>query len=545
MEKVKIKANVSNLLFALKNSFSNWHTTISELMQNSRRAGSTHIKITYEDGTLCVEDNGKVPVNFDALVSLAETGWEPDIVQSDSPYGIGFLSALFSAEVVEVLSHGKKAVIPTADAFAMEQINLESCDHMGGTIVKLHDFAADKGTSVFNKIGGVVKDYSIGFPLPVFFNGIEQERPFAVDDRFEYCEIGNILIDLDVIGFVVFLQGFLMHEFIEFKPHSYRRAKDNPEANIVHLDPQMFFGRVPDREVLVDHRENTKKIEEYCISLQRKALLKKKSEMDPLEFLNRFYKTVEKHGCLDIINDIPFLPVGTVHKIVDAPNKHESERYVGDTNDEVIPKEDIDSGKVRLFLDSHREEDVLGEMYIFLLGGFKICGHLHSEHWVYKNMMDVDKHDLDVVFKKDDGVVIDDAECDSYGVDGASSMTYCKEIIIKGPCGDVDTLDRSVYCESNGFFLQRDDTGKEYVLDQACDYRTEQSGDFYDEECRSEALTTFRAQLARIYKGVEEQVSTVIRDSDLCYIKELAGKTLKLVFSKGSAREFAVRILNE
>jgi len=99
---------------------------ITELMQNSRRAGSQSVVVTQElqkrpdTGTYCyahekfegivtVADNGEGIQNWEAVLHLGESDWHPDIESSEEPAGIGLFS--LAPRPVTIRSQGKVVCI--------------------------------------------------------------------------------------------------------------------------------------------------------------------------------------------------------------------------------------------------------------------------------------------------------------------------------------------------------------------------------------------------------------------------------------------------
>src|SRR5581483_6120270 len=77
--------------------FSGERIWIGELLQNARRAGATRISILTDPSDLHyfrIEDNGHGIENFQALLDPGASDWEPDIIEKDLPFGVGFWSAI-------------------------------------------------------------------------------------------------------------------------------------------------------------------------------------------------------------------------------------------------------------------------------------------------------------------------------------------------------------------------------------------------------------------------------------------------------------------
>ena len=95
---VAMKVNQGNLVKSLRFSFTNKTTTLGELMQNSRRAHATQVIFNFcpEAKALQVIDDGCGIDSIETLLTVAESGWDAELIAHEHAYGIGFLSALFA-----------------------------------------------------------------------------------------------------------------------------------------------------------------------------------------------------------------------------------------------------------------------------------------------------------------------------------------------------------------------------------------------------------------------------------------------------------------
>ena len=64
-----------------------------------------------ETKTLTVRDDGCGIGDYQALFTLAESGWDAETIENEMPFGLGFLSALFSCQHLEVESKGGPAIL--------------------------------------------------------------------------------------------------------------------------------------------------------------------------------------------------------------------------------------------------------------------------------------------------------------------------------------------------------------------------------------------------------------------------------------------------
>ena len=91
MNTVSMQVNAANLVKGLKFSFTNKTTFIGELMQNARRANATQALFEFapETKTLKVVDDGCGIESIETLLTVAESGWDADVVAQEHPFGIG------------------------------------------------------------------------------------------------------------------------------------------------------------------------------------------------------------------------------------------------------------------------------------------------------------------------------------------------------------------------------------------------------------------------------------------------------------------------
>jgi len=99
-ETIKLAVCAPKLVAHMRHAFTNKSQALAELMQNARRAGATQVAFAVNEKakTLAVRDNGCGLEDFQALFTIAESGWDSETQAEERPYGIGFLAALYAAE---------------------------------------------------------------------------------------------------------------------------------------------------------------------------------------------------------------------------------------------------------------------------------------------------------------------------------------------------------------------------------------------------------------------------------------------------------------
>ena len=105
-------------------------SVLGKLLQNARRAGATRVDIVHDpkEKTLTVSDDGIGVGSTQSLLAVAESGWDQGIQDLESPYGMGFMSALYAARGIEVVSRGRRAAFDTADALGFREIRVEEVE---------------------------------------------------------------------------------------------------------------------------------------------------------------------------------------------------------------------------------------------------------------------------------------------------------------------------------------------------------------------------------------------------------------------------------
>lgn len=411
---IEMKVDAQALVNNLKLAFTSKTTFISELLQNSRRAGASEIHVTYDkdDDILTVSDNGKGIEDLQNLLNVAHSGWDDEIKASETPYGMGFLSALFAASHVEVASRGKIVAFDTADAMSFKQIPVHDCDVHEGTLVIMKGALADtsvhrtmKGAladcSVYRTVQVIPSDYTRGFPIPVYLNGEELSRDHAIDQReFFETDIGLVYIrnlndgEYPVSDFTFYLQGQ------DVTPKSIR-AYSRPR-NIVHLDPTQFKGRLPDRDVLIDEHERhaSKRAKEIWAQAWRKHFEGKKAEMDSADFATKCFSQLKTIGAIDLLDDLDVIPLESLIDIDQYPAHLWEWEGEGSRPSRPIARSKVESGEIKVVMAvDYKEIDGGFQLANFLYHCDEVLvyeGNLGRNHWIHDYLIDTTNDDISV-----------------------------------------------------------------------------------------------------------------------------------------------------
>jgi len=110
---------------------------VIEILQNSRRAGATHVNIINRDGFVTVYDNGSGIDDFSKLLHLGDSDWDDTMEKSEDPAGVGVF-CLAPREVT--ICSGNRKVCITEKAWTGEPVPiLENTDSIKGTVLVFRD----------------------------------------------------------------------------------------------------------------------------------------------------------------------------------------------------------------------------------------------------------------------------------------------------------------------------------------------------------------------------------------------------------------------
>lgn len=392
---VRLETNEKNLFRNLGVVFTDKKKVLSELIQNSRRAGATEIQFSMSDDILTITDNGKGIDNFQKLLTCAESGWSEGTMESENPFGMGWLSTLYSADQVIVDSHGQRCCLDTKSVLEMNDVTIENSINTGFTSITLIGFKLDlKDTRI--ALGNACR----GFPIPVFFNGEELERPHAIQNLSDVieCKVGTIKLSTASISprsFILYYQGLPVA--VPDKLNHYESHR-----NILHLDSR-FKVRMPDRDTLIDADEIAKECNTELEALWRQKLIHLKQTKLPADFA-KFFAAMKEFKCLDLLNDVEVLPSCIVKQVVDYPHDitYTCDQFLANAESE-ITKTMVEQEKVFVIQNIDQSPDG-NEGYAFailtaIMGSKEwlvLEDSLHPEHWIYKHAIDADSADVKI-----------------------------------------------------------------------------------------------------------------------------------------------------
>src|SRR5215831_15953514 len=105
--KLSILVNPERIRSSVKRLFrNNISESLSEVFQNSQRAGATHIAIVINAEGFSIHDDGHGILNgvegFHTLLKLAESSFDNPTIEDQDPMGIGIASLLTHDQIEEV-----------------------------------------------------------------------------------------------------------------------------------------------------------------------------------------------------------------------------------------------------------------------------------------------------------------------------------------------------------------------------------------------------------------------------------------------------------
>lgn len=521
-ETVSVQVNEQALLKNLKFAFSNSFTVVTELLQNGRRAGATKIDIQHFDNegedVLIVTDDGIGITEFQKLLTIAESGWDANTVATESPFGMGFLSALFAARRVVVESGGRTLDMDTEHMLTLSDVRILPVSEYTGKGMRVSLFGVTRIK------GDKIPDLVRGFPIPVTLNGKELERDRAIDGKYAFVETEHGLLYLnheqslrDVWhkgnSIELYLQGFLMNG----------RDLRNPDA-VLHLDPTKFFGRMPDRDVLVDAQETKTLISQFVTQQVYDWCVMKISEMGGEAFAEKFGEHAFK-GFPELLSELDFLP----RQILSKPEviSQNSDRWTDEGFHRHLSRADIESGKVQVFSNTeslYDESDttVVWQWIRQCASAVALTDYLElpEGHWVIPYLEDA---------ITDEAMVVEAVNPSKRGkVHGAwmhsQDLVLCDAVKMAYKGQEILIEDYSIYDLVTGIMVPNKATHADGIAEIALDYTID---DRFDEGACNEDENAINNTIS------------LLRSQD--FAKEISGEIALLAFQDGIAgKQFLV-----
>ncbi len=397
---VSIQVNQENLVNNLRYAFSNSETVLSELMQNARRAGASAVHFNYDEAEAVLEvtDDGSGITDMQNLLTVADSGWDDELKQNETPFGMGWLSCLFAAEHVLVQSGEKQIAFDTGDILLFRDAPVtRTASRVSGARIVLSGFMANTEDKMSeNKMAYYLDKFAYGFPIDVYFNGEKRERNDAIDSGkpFQQIDIGKVYFpgfaddvtpDNRNIGMRVYLQGLPVYA----THHSYMSPRDI----IVHLDPTLYFARLPDRDCLINESEQVLSIQSALAEMWRNKLqrlidLGRGDELLSCAYWNviQHFKVDRKAVLVPLLNQVDALPAHILYSDFSYPRPAlEEDWYSASRGDDkqVVTRKQIEAGEIALHQEAYLSLDTTGLfMFLYQSDRYMIDSRqLAKDHW--------------------------------------------------------------------------------------------------------------------------------------------------------------------
>ena len=369
---IRLKTNQQRLIANLRHAF-NPSSMLGELLQNARRAKASHILVEADETSITVSDDGIGIADLQSLIFIAESGWDEELQARENAFGMGVLSTLYFSERLLVHSGDRSFGATTVQIIAGKPIQVHEAPTRIGTGIRLEGVKSPtEGLVLPDWVGQQLRRLATAFPIRISFNGCELPRPLADPDLpWRDTPVGKVLIDLDALRFQwrTFLQGLPIGKDPRTSDHHVVLLRDD------------MIARLPDRQHLLNEREDNQRIQEAVSQAFRQALIEKKGTMAPDEFLDVYVNTCLTSSNGDLLNDVPFAHRSWFRDWRDVPPGH-AHAWERQFQSGVIAADELTSTGVWR-IESDDDEEATAEVYVCARGGKLLEEYnLHADHWL-------------------------------------------------------------------------------------------------------------------------------------------------------------------
>lgn len=577
---IRLNINESSYLGSLKNTFTKKFTTISELLQNSRRSGATLIKVTLvpNEKVIVIEDNGSGISDFSNLFTVGNSGWKDSDIGKENPYGVGFISTLFLARVITIASGGKVVRQTTKSILNQEPIlirdNVSNSPKKGTKItLKGGGIDADFIFGFFNEIQSIAK----GFPIDIIYKNTEfiippelLHSPHRAIDTNTLEGVGEIIKDdLVTLAPILYLNGVR----VSSNPTMHMRESN---LNVIHLDPQEFQARMPDRDILIEESAEITKIITKLAGYHNENFLRAVKVSQPhlvQGVVNDYFRKLPRLPILDInpdseegrlvlheaLNKVDNLPTLLVNKPVDYSGINDFTNLAIGRD---FTKDNIGNSQIYVVDTTHNSQEygysldtcntsialrfICNNKESFLADEFHTKHHLHKDHWFHKSIVYVDPDNLEEHFTLDHGKVLKEAVHDTSQILYDIKFQLVEKIEItnvitgeKVSSEDTPSLTNVVSPDNVFLFtsglndLDSNEIGK--LLWTICDMETllYSSDNPLSEEDIILEMALFHAAIQSFNSNKEKQLELILNSSFVKGLQFAKGSTFEVTWPKG------------
>lgn len=277
---VELKVNVINQLKLLRQStFKDIYCFLDEDIQNAQRAKATEVRITVDrnNNAVIIENNGNILTNPQALFSIAESDWDEEVRNSESPFGMGFFSNITVSNLINVHSGNTYITFDVEDMISTNntEIKVEEIDeYYDGFKLILNNFDFDTAYSYKIQeraeiLGKYVHDLDIHYN-----DGLIEKKDLTEGDDSEYQFSVH---DEDCQGWIALAGNYSWGDNLNifYKGRLVSKLEGLPYLKgDLHVNDKTLNLTSPDRkDIIKDEKLSNFKelirlyIEEYCNSL--------------------------------------------------------------------------------------------------------------------------------------------------------------------------------------------------------------------------------------------------------------------------------------
>ena len=410
-QEVRAGVNEKNFFSSMKHLFSSSFTVLSELMQNSRRAGATgvHFEIDVANKSITISDDGCGIKDFSKIIQLCESDWDEQLTLSETPFGMGFFSVFYACENVTIRSNGlvlQAGLDDISNKRALKAVKDENPVTKGAVITlngvcdKLLPprlgYRKESGKHALHgyEICHQLSCAAMGFQIPVSLNGVELPRPHAQSNLTgEHTSVGFIQIahvhtaaemmpalqSLDYSNsMALYLQGLPIEGTSDTKT----------TCVIVHLDSVKFIAKMPDRSHLYDSSSQVKIVKNEVKEVAKRFLVTQKKLINGETFIKKYWGACHSYDVIELLNDIPFIPLDKLF-YVDTLSNNPDDRWTSRTGHApLVSRQQILSGAIKVWrhvpedLDDSKNALILQKvMQRNEISTFHSCV-VHEDHWL-------------------------------------------------------------------------------------------------------------------------------------------------------------------
>lgn len=260
MNNVELKVNVINQLKLFKQStFKDVLCFLDEDIQNAQRAKATEVRVTTdrygENKKLIIENNGAVLDNPQSLFSIAESGWDNSVKQSENPFGMGFFSNITASSKIEIYSGTKYILFDVDKMIATNDPQLEvqeTDEYYDGFKLILNNFDYDNiyGFQIkerLERLGKYIHE------LDIYYDGELQEKMNLTEEGENYI-FSTKIEDENMQGWIAIYSnyGFDSEISIYYKGRFVSKLEGYPYLKgDLHISDKVLNLTSPDRKDII------------------------------------------------------------------------------------------------------------------------------------------------------------------------------------------------------------------------------------------------------------------------------------------------------